>query len=267
MTELLGVYKAIAGVMADIGETGIAKSRNNAAQNYKFRGIDDVYNELNGLLSKHRLLLLPNVVAREQVERSGKSGGALFFTNVTVEFTLVCADDGSKAIIKTVGEAMDSGDKSSNKALSAAYKYAAMMLFCIPTEGDNDADATTPEIKGATKAATRDDFKRLCTELAEIKTWDAYQLWSIKNADGFKSLNPDLMGNLQHSMKAKEFCLDIAECRTADDLNIWNASNKADYGKLSQDAFDEVATAYKERKALLSKPTSNPEASSSGLAA
>ena len=118
-----------------------------------------------------------------------------------------------------------------------------------------------------TKTATRDDFKRLCTELAEIKTWDAYQLWSIKNADGFKALNPDLMGNLQHSMKAKEFCLDIAECRTADDLNIWNASNKADYGKLSQDAFDEVATAYKERKALLSKPTSNPEASSSGLAA
>jgi hypothetical protein len=38
---------------------------------------------------------------------------------------------------------MDSGDKATNKAMSAAYKYAALQTFCIPTEGDNDADAVT----------------------------------------------------------------------------------------------------------------------------
>jgi hypothetical protein len=42
---------------------------------------------------------------------------------------------------------MDSGDKATNKAMSAAYKYAAMQAFCIPTEGDNDADAQTHEVK------------------------------------------------------------------------------------------------------------------------
>jgi hypothetical protein len=41
---------------------------------------------------------------------------------------------------------MDSGDKATNKAMSAAYKYMAMQLFCIPTEGDNDADSSTHEI-------------------------------------------------------------------------------------------------------------------------
>jgi D-mannonate dehydratase len=41
---------------------------------------------------------------------------------------------------------MDSGDKASNKAMSAAYKYAAFQAFCIPTEGDNDADSTTHEV-------------------------------------------------------------------------------------------------------------------------
>lgn len=146
MSEQIGVYKAIAAVMAEIGTTGIAKARKNEQQGYKFRGIDDVYNELNPLLAKHGLLLLPNVKSREQVERVTAKGTPLFFTNVVVEFTLVCALDGSQATIRTVGEAMDSGDKSSNKALSAAYKYAAMMLFCIPTEGDNDADTTTHEI-------------------------------------------------------------------------------------------------------------------------
>lgn len=32
---------------------------------------------------------------------------------------------------------MDSGDKSLNKALSAAYKYACFQLFCIPTESES----------------------------------------------------------------------------------------------------------------------------------
>ena len=41
---------------------------------------------------------------------------------------------------------MDSGDKSSNKAMSAAYKYACFLAFAIPTEGDNDADSHTHEV-------------------------------------------------------------------------------------------------------------------------
>lgn len=48
--------------------------------------------------------------------------------------------------MRTFGEAMDSADKATNKAMSAAYKYAALMAFAIPTEGDNDADATTYEV-------------------------------------------------------------------------------------------------------------------------
>jgi hypothetical protein len=42
---------------------------------------------------------------------------------------------------------MDSADKATNKAMSAAYKYAALQAFCIPTEADNDADAHHPEVK------------------------------------------------------------------------------------------------------------------------
>jgi hypothetical protein len=38
---------------------------------------------------------------------------------------------------------MDSGDKATNKAMSAAYKYACFQAFSIPTESDNDADAHT----------------------------------------------------------------------------------------------------------------------------
>jgi hypothetical protein len=59
-----------------------------------------------------------------------------------------------------IGEAMDSGDKSSNKAMSAAYKYAAFQAFCIPTEGDNDADATTHDVRAiALSESEMADFK------------------------------------------------------------------------------------------------------------
>lgn len=147
------VYQTIAAVMLDISKEGIAKGRKNSQQGFKFRGIDDVLNALSPLLSRHGLCVLPRVIAREVVERQSKNGGALFYTTLTVEFDFVSADDGSKHTVTTIGEAMDSGDKSSNKAMSAAYKYACFQTFAIPTEGDNDADAHTHEVRTATVTA------------------------------------------------------------------------------------------------------------------
>lgn len=146
MTGTPHVFTAICAVMADIGVTGISKSRKNQQQGYQFRGIDDVYNELNALLSKHKLIMTPRILSRVVAERQTMKGGALFNVTVEAEFDFISAEDGSKHTVRTFGEAMDSADKATNKAMSAAYKYAAMMVFCIPTEGDNDADATTHEV-------------------------------------------------------------------------------------------------------------------------
>lgn len=149
------VYQAIAAVMKDLSAEGIAKSNKNAQQGYKFRGIDDVYNALAPILARHQLCMLPRILSRDVAERQTKSGGVLFYTVVDAEFDLVSAADGSTHTIRTVGEAMDSADKSSNKAMSAAYKYAAMQAFCIPTEGDNDADARTHEVASVTRPAAK----------------------------------------------------------------------------------------------------------------
>lgn len=140
------VYKAIAAVSGELARDGIGKDRRNSQQGYNFRGIDDVYNALAPLLAKHGLCILPRCQHREQVERTSAKGGALFYTTVDVEFDFIAAEDGSTHTVRVPGEAMDSADKSTNKAMSAAYKYAAMQAFCIPTEGDNDADATTHEV-------------------------------------------------------------------------------------------------------------------------
>lgn len=140
------VYEKIAAVTAEMSKVGISKSRRNSqGSGYMFRGIDDVYSALSPLLAAHGLCILPRVMSRTVTEQQSKSGGLLFYTVLHVEFDFVAAEDGSKHTVCTVGEAMDSGDKSSNKAMSAAYKYACFQAFCIPTEGDNDADSHTHE--------------------------------------------------------------------------------------------------------------------------
>lgn len=144
------VYQAIKNVAAAMSHDGISKARKNTQQGYNFRGIDDVLNALSSALVEAGLLILPRVINRTVTERETKNGGALFYVTVQVEFDLVSAEDGSKHTVATYGEAMDSADKATNKAMSAAYKYLALLTFCIPTEAspDTDADFTTHDVKG-----------------------------------------------------------------------------------------------------------------------
>ena len=169
------VYEKIAAITADLSKIGISKDSKNAQQGYAFRGIDQVYGALSPLLAKHGLCILPRVTDRQVAERQNRNGGTLFYTTLTVEFDFVASEDGSKHTIVTIGEAMDSGDKSSNKAMSAAYKYAAFMTFCVPTEGDNDADASTHEVaprKPDLKLDPRGDLGKNANP-AEVNEWVA----------------------------------------------------------------------------------------------
>lgn len=141
------VYAAISAVMETMAKEGISKDRKNAQQGYNFRGIDDVYNALGKVLAANKLVIIPRVISKEREERQTAKGGLLLYTILTVEFDIVSAVDGSKVLACTIGEAMDMADKSCNKAQSAALKYAAMQIFMIPTEGENDADATTHDVR------------------------------------------------------------------------------------------------------------------------
>ncbi len=170
---MTAVYKAIAAIQEELSKVGISKDGVNEQQKYRFRGIDQVYSALSPLLAKHGLCVLPRMVDCARSERvsmkPGYNGGparesVLFYVTVTAEFDFVAVEDGSTHTVRTYGEAMDSGDKATNKAMSAAYKYAAFMAFAIPTEGDNDADATTHEVMGRGPKAdtiTQEQFEEL----------------------------------------------------------------------------------------------------------
>jgi|GEM_PF-366806 len=140
------VYAAISAVAKDMAEQGISKDRRNQQQGFNFRGIDQVYNALAPALVRNGLLILPRMTERTVTERVTPKGTMLFYVVVKAEFDFVSVEDGSVTTVETYGEAMDSGDKATNKAMSIAYKYAAFQTFCIPTEEtaiDPDAEIHT----------------------------------------------------------------------------------------------------------------------------
>lgn len=180
------VYAAISAVARDMAEVGISKDRENRQQGFSFRGIDQVYNALAPMLAKHGLVILPRITERTVTERVTQKGGVLFYVVVKAEFDFVATEDGSMHTIVTYGEAMDSGDKATNKAMSIAYKYAAFQTFCIPTEQTAiDADAEVHHIKPADAdqilaeftqyAEAENDSKKLQEQYAS--TWQRLNGW------------------------------------------------------------------------------------------
>lgn len=174
MSEKLEVYKAIAAITGELAKDGIGKNRKNQMQGFQYRGIDDVYAALSPLLSANNLCILPRITSKEVIERVNAKGTALFYTTVAAEFDMVSALDGSCHTVSSYGEAMDSGDKSIGKAMSYAYKAMAFMAFAIPTEGDNDPDANSHELKPSPKKEQpkKEENKPASetTEVADVQT-------------------------------------------------------------------------------------------------
>ena len=192
------VYGAIAAVQAALAKVGIQKARKNQQQGYAFRGIDDVYAAIAPLLAEHGLCIIPRVLSRTCTERQTQRGGALFYTCCDVEYTVAAVKDGSTVTARIMGEAMDSGDKSTNKALSAAYKYLCLQLFCIPTEGDNDADSTTHEVRAARPYDVQKALQRIAgAEDSSVLDLVAREEW--KAASG----NPDAQAQIKAARDAR----------------------------------------------------------------
>ena len=138
------IYKRMISILKDVEY--IKKDKVNTGQNYKFRGIDDMYNALHELFAKHEVFICSDVLELTREERQTQKGGNLIYTLLKIKFTFQTMDGSSVESIM-IGEAMDSGDKSANKAMSTALKYALMQAFLIPTEELKDSDNNTYEVK------------------------------------------------------------------------------------------------------------------------
>lgn len=192
---MVAIYKAMSKVMADIGKSGIGKDRVNEHQRYKFRGIDEVLNAINPLLVEAGIVLLPSY-SGELVAKRGQTdkGKEVYAAEVTLSLSFVSTEDGSSCVVVTRGEASDSSDKATNKAMSAAFKYAMLQTFCIPTEERKDADADHIEVAAVPDAATP---ASAATRVAGIKK----QIASATSLDDLQAIASLLEGEAESVRK------------------------------------------------------------------
>lgn len=138
------IYAALAAVMKDVG--AVKKGDRNTAQNYSFRGVDAVVNAVYPALVAHGVTVQPNVrsfdygtVETGQGDRRKTMGHA----RVIVEYTFT-AEDGSAVMASAAGEAFDSGDKATPKAMSVALRTVLLQSLMLPTD-DPEPDAQSYE--------------------------------------------------------------------------------------------------------------------------
>lgn len=132
------IYQKISAIMEEAPAVG--KDRKNKQQGYTFRGIDDMYNSLHDIFAKHQVFISTKIINELREERTTKSGSVLIYSILDIEYTFFTTD-GSSVTSVIRGEGMDSGDKSSNKAMSSALKYALMQLLLLPTEDGKKNDS------------------------------------------------------------------------------------------------------------------------------
>lgn len=152
------IHEKLVAVTREIAQDGIGKTRKNAQQGYHFRGVDEVMNAFAPILAKHGLFIRPRFTERQVAERMTKTGSALFYVTVKGEFDFVDETGGSVTVGPFYGEAMDSADKATNKAMAVAFKYAMFQTFCVPLEGvtGGDADLETHDVSSDLEARSSD---------------------------------------------------------------------------------------------------------------
>ena len=143
MSDDKTVFERMVDVMRDVGAIG--KNQTNDFHKYQFRGIEDVMNGLHGPMVRHGVFVLPEVLESATEWTWDQKGKPQRVVSLRVAFHFY-GEAGDCVTAVAQGEAFTNDDKAANQAMSAAFKYAMLQSFCIPTQDMGDADRSSPEV-------------------------------------------------------------------------------------------------------------------------
>lgn len=200
MTEktALPIAQAMSAIMSEVG--AIAKKDKNTAQGFNFRGIDSVVNAVSPALQKHGVIVVPTVQDYEYATvEVGKNRTAMGHVRVKVTYTFIGAQ-GDEIKATVVGEAMDSGDKATAKAMSVAFRTALLQALSLPTD-EIDPDATSYERSSANDVMAP---SAVLTKIAQATQLDALAgigQYITAHKDGYTA---DLLEHFRVAFKAQQ---------------------------------------------------------------
>lgn len=130
---LPNVQQAWAAVMADVQGLGKHGSVTAGPARFNFRGVDDVMNAVGPVLRTHGVSVVPTAVEHHPEDVTTSKGSKMRNVTVLVSYA-IHGPAGDSMTGAAAGEAADSGDKATPKAMSVAFRTFLLQSLCLPTD-------------------------------------------------------------------------------------------------------------------------------------
>lgn len=134
-TKHENIYQAMAAVMEEVG---YVKKQRSVGLNYSYAGEAALIEALRPAMVEHGVFV--HVLRYFNVSQTSytTAKGTEMTRTVLQAVIRFAHETGTFLDVESAGEGADSGDKSVNKAMTGAYKYALRQTFCIETGDDPD---------------------------------------------------------------------------------------------------------------------------------
>jgi len=187
--EPVNVHVAWARVMADVQSITKGDQRSDTGGRYSFRGVDRVVNAVGPALRRHGVLVLPTRILEVEYRESRTTNNKVMQdVAVRVQWTIVGPLGDTLPPVESAGQATDTSDKGTAKAVSVAQRVLFLTALHIPTQDpDVDRGHERGERPGPTPNEYRDEIADPRTSLGRLRQIRAEL--RQHNAGGFVVVN------------------------------------------------------------------------------
>ena len=140
------IYEAMNAVMKAEGYVQKTGKAGYGGSSYSYAGEGDLIAALRPHCVEYGIVIHPLEVQQihQDIYTTGK-GNAMNRTAVVITYRFAHAPSDTHFDVTASGEGADVGDKSSNKAMTSAFKYALRQSFMIETGDDPDKTPSQPQ--------------------------------------------------------------------------------------------------------------------------
>jgi hypothetical protein len=163
--EMVPVGVAWLRVRRDIRAIGKGELYNAPGTKFNFRGVDTVVNVFGPVTLKHGINVMSSKVEATYGEKTTAKGSKMRECSVLVTWTIM-GPMGDTLTLQTMGEALDTADKSTTKAQSVALRTLLLGFGLTPTH-DTDPDADRIERGNEAPARSAESYR---DEILDKKT-------------------------------------------------------------------------------------------------
>jgi hypothetical protein len=256
MTEHKNIFEALNAVMQQVG---YVQKQKTPGLNYSFAGEAALIAAIRPYLVENGIVVVPAGIREMRLETyETKSGATMNRTVAIFAFMFAHGPSDTHIIVEVMGEGADTGDKSANKAMTGAYKYALRQTLMIETGDDPDAESSDHQERSGPKAqpggarpAATPATQATAPHWTTVQDWKAYWTWA-KNKLGLTedevhtALKVKAMKEYTGDKKSAQTILEAAAeaKKRGPSTFVWDDITVAAFWKLAADTGFGVQATY-----------------------